>query len=322
MPRPAPLPEELSRSGFRSSTARQLGVSPGRLSRSDLHKPFHGVRVPSTSLARLGETDIRGAEDYWERLHAVALARVDAALLLVGPRTVLSHITAARLLELPLPVRLQRDVAVHVSVARREERPQIVGIRSHLAPRDVTSAIELDGRRMTSAVQTWCALAPLVLLDELVTVGDDLVRRIDPHSTMAELDDAVSRSAGRHGAKRLRAALELVRPRTDSPKETELRLLLADAALPEPIVNHPLFDVRGHFIRHGDLAYPRHLVLVEYNGEQHRTDDAQFRLDTEQLDRIVAAGWLVVQVVKDQMRHPAGVAQRVRSALVSRGWRP
>lgn len=234
----------------------------------------------------------------------------------------LSHTTAARLQHLPLPPRLRQDLSVHVSVAKREKRPQVAGIRSHLAPRDIRSAVVVDGRRVTSPVQTWCALAPLLRLGELVAVGDDLVRRIDPPAATAELRSAVQRSAGRHGAKKLRTALELVRPRTDSPKETELRLMLVDGLLPEPIVNHPLFDVRGDFIRHGDLAYPRHLVLVEYNGEQHRTDDAQFRLDTEQLERIVAAGWLVVQVVKGQMSDPSAVTRRVRAALLARGWRP
>ena len=322
MPHASDLPDALRASGFRSSTARALGVPRGRLGRKDLAKPFHGVRVPAGSLAILDECHLDGIDDYWHSLEAIAVARADAVRPLLADEVVLSHVTAARLLGLPLPARLRRDLSVHVSVGRCADRPQIAGVQAHFAPRDMHATVEIDGRRVTDPVQTWCALAALLRLDELVAVGDDLVRRIDPPSTMDELRAAVSRSAGRYGAKKLRAALELVRERTDSPKETELRLLLASGGIPEPIVNHPLFDARGRFIRHGDLALPHHMVLVEYNGEQHRTDVDQFRLDTEQLERIIGAGWLVVQVVKAHMTHPTRVFQRVRSALTSRGWRP
>lgn len=322
MPYASPLPEGLSARGFLTSEARRLGVPVDRLRRADLHKPFHGIRVPSAALAALEEHDVRDTDNYWHALDLVAAAKTDAALPLFHDDVVLSHSTAARLHGMPLPARHRRDLSVHVSVSRQQARPQIGGVTPHLAPRDVRSKVLVDGRPLTGPVQTWCALASDLSLHELVAMGDHLVRRIDPPSTMNALAAAVARSAGRHGVKRLRTALELIRPRTDSPKETELRLLLVDAGLPEPEVNSPLFDAFGVLIRHGDLAYPEYGVLVEYNGEQHRTDSAQFTLDTEQLDRIVAAGWVHVQVVKAHLRRPAAVALRVRNALTARGWRP
>ena len=67
-----------------------------------------------------------------------------------------------------------------------------------------------------------------------------------PPATLDELRDAVARHAGRRGHRALVAALELVRPGTDSPAETELRLDLVEFGLPEPVVNLPIFDESGH----------------------------------------------------------------------------
>lgn len=50
---------------------------------------------------------------------------------------------------------------------------------------------------------------------------------------------AVEQLAGRRGTPALRRALERVRARTDSPKETEIRLAIIDAGLPEPEVRWP-----------------------------------------------------------------------------------
>ena len=62
------------------------------------------------------------------------------------------------------------------------------------------------------------------------------------------------------------AALELVRPGSESPKETELRLLLIRGGLPEPELNVDVVGKNGRFIGRGDLVYRRHKVLVEYDG--------------------------------------------------------
>lgn len=73
-------------------------------------------------------------------------------------------------------------------------------------------------------VDAWCQLAVHASVTELVLVGDALVRRRKPIAQRDDLRDAVKRWAGRRGAGRLREAEALVRDRTDSPRETRLRL--------------------------------------------------------------------------------------------------
>lgn len=151
-----------------------------------------------------------------------------------------------------------------------------------------------------------------------MALGDHLVRRKSPDATMEELARAVDRYAGRHGAKRLRHALTFVRPRTDSVKETELRLLVALAGIPEPVVNAPLYDSRGTFVKHGDLVFVREKVLLEYDGEQHRTDSDQYAKDAADFERLTLAGWLILRVRKQELKHPALIVARVRRALSAR----
>ena len=106
---------------------------------------------------------------------------------------------------------------------------------------------------------------------------------------------AVEKMAGRRGARRLASAFARVRSGTDSPQETRLRLDLVDAGLPEPVVNPVIHDAAGEQIAIGDLAYPEWRVLVEYDGEHHREDRAQYARDVERLDDLARAGWRVIR---------------------------
>lgn len=158
---------------------------------------------------------------------------------------------------------------------------------------------------------------------ELVAVGDALVRRKNAYATVAELTDAVQRRQGRRGCTALARALPLIRPRTDSWEETMLRLDLAAAGLPEPEVNGEIRGSSGQLIAYGDLVYRRYGVLAEYDGEQHRTDTGQYSRDVDRLDDLARLGWRTVRFTT-RHRGPARTEriERVRAALLSRGWSP
>ena len=131
------------------------------------------------------------------------------------------------------------------------------------------------------------------------------------------------RAKGSPGARRAREAFALLRPRTDSPGETTLRLLIIRSGLPEPVVNFTITNELGVFVAYGDLAYPQYKVLVEYDGGQHRDDEAQFNRDIDRLDDVMELTWRVIRVNKSHVdsRSAARIA-KIRTALVERGWRP
>ena len=117
-----------------------------------------------------------------------------------------------------------------------------------------------------------CGSCPLIaastnLLD-LVTAGDWLIRL--RRTTLARLHSAVQGYSGR-GAVAARAAMKLVRERVDSPRETWLRLCLVLAGLPMPECNLVIGDDQGPIGR-VDLVCMAYRLIIEYEGDQHRTD--------------------------------------------------
>lgn len=70
-----------------------------------------------------------------------------------------------------------------------------------------------------------------------------------------------------------------------SPRETLLRLLIRDAGLPEPEINFWIYDDDGRFLTESDLVYPEEKVVLEYEGDHHRTDVVQWRKDIARRER-------------------------------------
>ena len=293
MRQPRPLPSELRLGPFHVKDADALGVARWRLRASDLQAPHHWVRAPIA-------------------LPITVFGRAAALLPLLKDHQCFSHVTAAMLLGMRLPFRLH-DAPLHVtSLGRpRMRRPGVVGHEANQRDLQIT----LDGFPVTSPVTTWLDLAPMVSIDELVQIGDGLVRRNQPQATMDELLAALAAARGIRAVRRLEVAMTRVRPRTDSIRETVLRLLIVDAGLPEPEVNLEIRNRAGAIIAHGDLVWRSSKVIVEYDGDQHRTDRWQFSVDVDRIGRLQQLGWLVIRVDARLLARPDQLIERIRAAL-------
>ena len=121
-------------------------------------------------------------------------------------------------------------------------------------------------------------------------------------------------------------ARSLMRANTDSPKETELRLLLTRHGLPEPGINVPIFDETGGWIQDPDLSYEREKIAIQYDGAHHAYP-GQRRSDIFRDESARDAGWRVVVLTQTDLdplapgMDPTAVT-RVRAALMGRGWTP
>ena len=95
-----------------------------------------------------------------------------------------------------------------------------------------------------------------------------------------------------------------------------MRLIVVDAGLPEPVLDYDVYDSSGEFLGCVDAAYPHARVALEYEGDQHRTDERQWQRDIVKHDDLVRAGWRVLRVTREQLfTQPWAVAARVRDAL-------
>jgi very-short-patch-repair endonuclease len=69
------------------------------------------------------------------------------------------------------------------------------------------------------------------------------------------------------------------------------------------------------------MGWPQWMVGVEYDGEHHWTNPAQYAEDIERLEFLAAKGWVIVRVSAMQLRYqPALVVERVRMALRKAGF--
>ncbi|NQD89962.1 hypothetical protein HP499_19425 [Paenarthrobacter sp. CM16] len=305
MRKPTPLPTDVDPQGFLVADAYAAGVPRWRLQVSELETPSRGIRI-----ARANERDLE------------LLGRLYTA---VTPRWAVSHVTAALLWSMPLPLYLEEEGASgQIHVTRRQEigrvkRRGVVGHRAPLLARDVRV---LNGVQLTSPEWTWVDLARHMGRSSLVAAGDFLLARENPLSSIEAIQEVIDRRPKVKGIRMAREILPLLRVGVDSPQESRLRLKIVDAGLPEPAVTQPVFDEHGRYISTPDLQYKEYKIAMEYEGDHHRSDPVQWGKDIERDDRLRAMGWIVLKFSDVQMKSGwANAERKVRDALVSRGWR-
>lgn len=287
-----PLPHEFTVAPFSVAMARDHGLSKDRLRASDLTAPYRGVRLATST-----------AENEPARRYAPRL--IDGQFF--------SHTTAARLHGLPVPARLGKEL--HVSAIQPVRAPRIPGVTAHHIRSSRATVTSLDGIRVASPEAAWISLAPLLTLNELVVVGDALLRRQQPLSDLRGVSAAVRRARGGRGTAKLSAALQMVRSRTDSVQESWLRIRVMAAGLSEPEVNSPIFRRNGSFIGFADLCWPKHRVILEYDGEQHQNDESQYLKDIDRLEALMAEDYRVIRANKAHQPWFRTPIARTRAAL-------
>ena len=121
---------------------------------------------------------------------------------------------------------------------------------------------------------------------------------------------------GARGLPQLRRALDLVDAGAESPRETWLRLLLIGAGYPRPTTQIPVLGPSGRPRYYLDMGWEALQLAVEYDGDHHRTDRAQFGNDIERLEYCNDVGWQVIRVAA--ANRPAEVLRRVGRAWDAR----
>ena len=308
--RRSPLPDNLLRRTFTTKTADAAGVSNGRTRAKDLIRVSRGILVPDG-------VPLHGA---------AALAAYTEA----NPASVLSHLTAARLWEIPLPLRQQGDWRIHLASPPSNAAPRRVNVVGHRLTFARGEIWKLDGVRLTGAARTWLDLAALLSWQELAAAGDFLVCSHGaefpvPRQSVCSIDDLVRVAAshpGYRGLRNARAALELIRIGADSPPETAMRLELVAAGLPEPELNVVVHDEEGRPWLWPDGAYRQYSISLQYDGDHHNGPE-QYLRDMRRLETTKMLGWEEIRLGRNDLtgEHPA-VVHKVANALRAKGWKP
>lgn len=287
---PPPLPPELSGRVFTRADAQRHGISAGTL---------RGPRITPVLL---------GVYRYTETELTPELA-VAAARLVLPPDAVLCRSSAIAwhgLVWRPLfPLHFASNLA-------RRSRQASIRLHRHdgtLMPSDVR------GVPTTGPDRTFVDCGTQLSLPELVATGDWLLA----HGLTDELTlrNYVLQSH-LDGVQRARIAAELVRPGSESPRESMARFNLVAWGLPEPKLNIDVLDDDGRFLGRGDLVYEEWRVVAEYDGWYHERDAAQRQRDILRREGFERAGWRVVVLTSADSAQAA--AWRVYGALRGGGF--
>lgn len=222
-------------------------------------------------------------------------SRIQAARLVLTPGVVFCDRTAAwmhgvdifdyRELEILPPLE-----CVVLRGRSRIERHECDGGERDLAPYDV---MELDGVRLTTPLRTALDLGCRLRRPDGLAALDLFARH---HAVTRELlEQSLPRCRRRRGVVKLRGLVPLTDGRSESPTESRTRLVIHDAGLPPPV---PQFWVvhRGVELFRLDLAWPKHRVAVEYDGEWHEHTEAQRAADRLRRRWLREHGWKVIVV--------------------------
>lgn len=270
------------------ATARQRGASVS----DAVTRPHRRPIVPGVHAHRTDERPIAvpvWADDEWRRIRTLT-----EAIQIVCPDAVLSHVSAAQLHGLPVPARIRSSLIDITSARSQMRRP---GFRGH-RPQPLT-AVRKHEVTVAHPLEVLRQLAGLLTIRELVDVVDALCGPwhgqavTDPGTLTAQIPDW-RRFPGR---RTLEAAVRASRAGVGSPRETQLRLAIVDAGLPEPAVTAPV-EIGG-ITYHPDLSYLRERIAIEYEGDHHRTQRRQWNLDIRRAQAFANAGWVYLRVTRD-----------------------
>ena len=291
-----PLPAALRNAPFSIQQAEVVGLSPSRLRAKDLTSPFSGVRVsvaPSSvlDLARAYGPKLRDGEFF-------------------------SHVTAALLHGMWLPLRLERELVLDVSVRKPLRAPRDRRVRGHHLVDRPGLVWKTHGLPVANPWEAWAQLAWILTEDELIVAGEALLAKGRPRvRLMLERLAGVFQDPARHFHSKLVRAAARLRIGSRSAADTRFRLFLVANGLPEPQMNVRILDAEGRFVAESDLVYSEERVLIEYEGDGHR-ERKQFRKDITRVERLQDERWHVIRVTEDDARdEPRETIARIGRAL-------
>jgi hypothetical protein len=285
--RPSEIPPALNGQPFRTADARALGMSLKTLQGSRFRRLAKGVYVAATT----GDS------------HRIQIRGVQLAL---PPGTIATGVTGLQMLG--IDVGPQHPITFATTHPRQVRRRDVKVMRVKKLPAN------RDG--IASAEHCWLVAASTLNLLDIVTAGDSLIRR--RRTTLPRLQSAVQGHSGR-GVVVARTAVTLVRERVDSPRESWLRLCLVLAELPMPECNLIIGDHRGPIGR-VDLVYIAYKLIIEYEGDQHRTDRNQWNRDIDRQEDFARDNWMLIRVTSERARWPRQVVRAVYQALRANGY--
>ncbi len=226
-----------------------------------------------------------------DRRAASKLEAARAALVAVNePDSAASHVTAARVHGLRVPEQL--NDCEHITIPRPERRPHRPRLRLHTARLPEEDVVVLRGVPVTTVARTLVDLCrSWPRLDAVCAVEDALRRGL---VVKDDLELASWRLTRTPWIIRARSRFNAADPRSQSPLETQARLVLLDAKLPcpEPQLMVELPTGRRAYL---DLGYRQHRVGIELDGRDVHSMPRALYNDRARQNALTSLGWTILR---------------------------
>jgi hypothetical protein len=232
--------------------------------------------------------------------------RLAALDLMVGKRLVACMGTAAELYGFDT----EEDGRLHVLDPGIRMRPT-ADVMVH--QRTGGSLLTLGGRLATSPAWTAVEVARTLHRPRALATLDAALHV--KACTAAELEAVVREQHGRRGIVRVREMVAHADGRSESPMESEARLVFIDHDLPLPELQYEIVDSCGQLWR-VDFAWPEAKVVAEYDSMEWHANPKIWKRDRLKTARLKDRGWTTVPMVVDDVRqHPYDLAKRIHRLL-------
>lgn len=218
-----------------------------------------------------------------------------------------THTSAATVHGIPLPARLSEDPRLHVTVQAPRGAPRGARVIGHSLRMPGMEVVRTQNVNVTSMERTWCDLAGMLTMPELVAAGDYLVHWKEPLTTQYMLAEQVGYLRNRRYVRLLRAAVIALDPHSDSPAESQLRVLCAMVGLLNPVVTRTVSDDYGEFVAVTTLFFEAAQLVVRYWGDGPRAPGGSEGAHHEVID---GTTWMVLDVIADDLADPRGFVRR------------
>lgn len=268
-------------------------LAAGEVSRHELRKYYRAI-MPNVYVEKRLEPSLRQrakAAWLWSRREGVVAGAAASAM----------H--GAKWVDDDTPIEL---------IWRNARAPRGVVTRDELVLSDESA--RLDGLYVTTPQRTAFDLGRRGAIGLAVARLDALAAATDFKAR--DVEELAGNHRHARGLRQLHRALDLVDAGAQSPKETWLRLQLINAGFPKPRTQIPVPGADGFPRYFLDMGWDAMMLAVEYDGEQHWTDPAQYAWDVDRQEYVHRVGWTVIRVVA--RNRPGDVIRRVRHAWDAR----
>lgn len=272
------------------------------------------------------------------QLRARTIEQCLAAQQRTGKQLVFTHSTALCLqrTEMPRYPDQQMLSSLHALATDNNARTHLQNVQFELWTGPIIETATHYGKiRHTDPVTTWAMHANRLPQEELITLGDSMLRRNqrfpqvcidDFHEYLERLKDFsnyanANRQRPIRGIRKMQHALQFMREGTDSSQESRCRIALIRNGLPCPKVNWKVRLNNGK-IALLDMAYPDIKVAIEYDGRHHA---GQWLADSKRREALEDDGWAYIQVTAENLMNDfeeRALAQRVADRMSQRLSKP